>query len=84
MSIQKKLFVMLLILLPVILFSQTINFNVDSTYSYVKHFSVTIGAHPRGYQNENIVLNWVKEKFDNFGADSAYIIKFFESNSQIM
>ena len=70
-----------MLLLPVLLFSQTSDFNVDSTFSYINHLSVTIGPRPMGSQNENIALNWVKVKFEEFGADSTFILKFFKINS---
>jgi len=35
-----------------------------------------------GSQNENIALNWVKEKFDQFGADSTFILKFYKIKSK--
>lgn len=81
MSFQKQLFVTVLILLPALLFSQTINFNADSTYSYINYLSVTIGPRPMGSQNEDIALNWIKEKFNEFGADSTFILKFFKIKS---
>jgi hypothetical protein len=82
MSIQRNLILTLVILIPVLLLSQTTNFNSDSTYSYIKHLSVTIGPRPMGSQNEDIALNWLKEKFDEFEPDTSFIMKFYEVKSE--
>ena len=81
-SFQKIIFVIILLLLPILLLSQTVKFNTDSAYSYINHISVTIGPRPMGSQNENTALNWIKEKFDQFGADSTFIFKFFKVKSE--
>jgi hypothetical protein len=82
MFFQKKLIMTFIILIPVILFSQTAKFNADSTYSYIEHLSVTIGPRPMGSQNEDIALNWLKEKFDEFVPDTSFIMKFYEVKSE--
>lgn len=81
MIIRKFLAYLLLLILPTFLFSQTKNFNADSTYAYIKHLSVTIGPRPMGSQNEHIALAWAVDKFKSFGADSTYLMKFTKTEA---
>ncbi|HEX9972148.1 MAG TPA: M28 family metallopeptidase, partial [bacterium] len=81
MTSQKLIFYLLLILVPTLSFSQTEKFNADSAYAYIEHLSVTIGPRPMGSQNERIALDWAAEKFNSFGADSAYVMKFTKTES---
>lgn len=63
-----------MILLAASAFSQTVPFSADSAYSYVEHLTVAIGPRPMGSANERRALQWVTEKFETFGADTAYIM----------
>ena len=76
MFIRRITVLLVMILLPVFVFSQTPRFNADSVYATIEHLSVTIGPRPMGSLNERIALNWTIEQFRRFGADSAYVIKF--------
>ncbi|MBN2093682.1 M28 family peptidase [candidate division KSB1 bacterium] len=63
------------------IFSQQINFNSDSTYTYIQHLSETIGPRPMGSVKEHQALEWVVQKLKSFGADSAYIMRFTKTKS---
>jgi len=67
---------LILLALPVFVFSQNTQFNADSAYSSIEHLSVTIGPRPMGSPAEQRALNWALQKFQSFGADSAFIMKF--------
>ncbi len=62
-------------------FSQQTNFSAESTYTYIKHLSETIGPRPMGSEKERLALDWVIQKFMSFGADSAYIMRFTKTKS---
>ena len=70
-----------LLLLPILVFSQAIQFDADSAFSYNEYLSVTIGPRPMGSHNEKAALTWVKSKFASFGADSAFIMTFTKAET---
>lgn len=82
MNYIKLLAIILLTLLPFAAFPQSPEFSADSTYAYIEHLSVTIGPRPMGSANERIALNWVVQKFKQFGADSAWVMKYDRASSQ--
>ncbi len=67
---------LLLLIFPLLLFSQNTMFNADSAYSNIEYLSETIGPRPMGSINENEALHWAQSKFRSFAADTAYIIEF--------
>lgn len=64
-------------MLPV--WAQKPMFNADSAFAHVKHLSVTIGPRPMGSANEQEALRWAAEKFKSYGADTAYVMPYFEA-----
>ncbi len=77
---RRFILIILSILLNItILFAQKADFNADSAYAYTKFLSVTIGPRPMGSHNEQRALHWAAAKFNAFGADTAYVMPFYES-----
>ncbi len=76
MAIPRFSFFLFLLMIPTFLFPQNSVFNADSAYENIQYLSVTIGPRPMGSQNERMALEWVMEKLKNYGADSAYVMKF--------
>ena len=77
---RRFILIILSILLNItILFAQKADFNADSAYAYTKFLSVTIGPRPMGSHNEQPALHWAAAKFNAFGADTAYVMPFYES-----
>jgi hypothetical protein len=72
----------LIILVPVLVFSQVPAFNADSAYAYIEHMTVTIGPRPVGSLNERLALDWTVEKFKHFGADSAFVMEFKKAETR--
>jgi len=72
----------LLVVFPLLVFSQNNTFNADSAYSNIDYLSRTIGPRPVGSLNENAALHWAKGEFGRFGADTAYIMEF--TNATVM
>ena len=68
--------ILILMILSFSVFSQDFQFNADSAYQSIEHLSVTIGPRPMGSEKESDALEWAKNKFNSFGADTAYILPF--------
>ncbi len=49
-------------------------FVADSAFAYLRHLSVTIGPRPIGSAGEQRALSFVVRKFQEFGADTAYVL----------
>ncbi len=73
------LIILTMLLNAAALFAQKADFNADSAYAYTKFLSVTIGPRPMGSHNEQRALRWAAGKFKAFGADTAYVMPFYES-----
>ena len=71
--------IIILFLLPITLPAQDVRFSADSTYKTIEHLSVTIGPRPMGSAEEREALDWAVSTFRRFGADSAYVIRFFRA-----
>lgn len=68
-----------LIILPAVFMGKELQFSPDSSYSYINHLSKAIGPRTMGSPNEAAALKWAVTKYIGFGADSAYIMPFYES-----
>ncbi|MEJ2052737.1 MAG: M28 family peptidase [Calditrichaceae bacterium] len=58
------------------LFSQSIYFDADSAYESIRYLSITTGPRIMGSPEENKALNWARDKFDAYGADTTFILPF--------
>ncbi len=72
----------LLVVFPLLVFSQNITFNADSAYSDIEYLSREIGPRPMGSPNENAALHWAQGEFRRFGADTSFIVEF--TNATVM
>ncbi|MBN2356382.1 M28 family peptidase [candidate division KSB1 bacterium] len=57
-------------------------FQADSVYQHIYYLSETIGPRPMGSEQEHRALQWVKDKFVSYGADTAYILPFTRSEAR--
>ncbi len=64
--------------LPFCVLGQPPDFNADSAYAYTRYLSETIGPRPMGSHNERRALAWVVSRFATFGADTAYLMPFYQ------
>lgn len=64
--------------IPVCALCQPSDFNADSAYVYTHYLSETIGPRPMGSHNERRALAWVVSKLATFGADTAYLMPFYQ------
>ncbi|MFQ5638935.1 MAG: M28 family metallopeptidase [bacterium] len=76
-----SLLVIVFIFLPHFILGQDNQFNADSAYVYVQHLAVTIGPRPMGSKNERLALRWTADRFNGFGADTAYVMPVSRAGS---
>ncbi len=75
------LFLFTLFFLAFFVYAQA-DFQADSVYQHIYHLSVTIGPRPMGSDEERRALEWVRDKFISYGADTAFIMPFTRSEAK--
>lgn len=78
-----RILFILLTLLPLFAPAQREPFNADSAYAAVEHLCVAIGPRPMGSANERRALQWAADKFNHFGADTAYVMPMLKAQDDI-
>ncbi len=75
----KKIVLIVSVMLSITAWAQKPAFNADSAYAYVRHLTEDIGPRPMGSRAEGQALKWAAETFARFGADTAYVMPFFQA-----
>ena len=75
----KKIVLAVSVMLSFTVWAQKPEFNADSAYAHVRHLTEDIGPRPMGSRAEGQALKWAAETFARFGADTAYVMPFFQA-----
>jgi hypothetical protein len=75
----KKIVLAVSVMLSFTVWAQKPEFNADSAYAHVRHLTEDIGPRPMGSRAEGQALKWAAETFAQFGADTAYVMPFFQA-----
>jgi len=76
-------YLLIMLLCATAVMAQNSQFNADSAYATIEHLTVKIGPRPMGSANERAALRWTVAKFQQYGADTAYVMPVFEANGTV-
>lgn len=77
-----RIFAIFFLMVTLSVLSEETSPSPDSIYAHIEHLCVTIGPRTLGSVAETRALHWAAQKFEDYGADSIFVMTFSKGQGQ--